>query len=265
MDPTKNRAVYDSIGKGYDTTRRADPYIAGRLLHHLSPKPNEKYLELGCGSGNYTLALKNAGLTMTGVDISQQMLGRAYQKDPSIDWVFANVESLPFGNNVFSGASCVLAIHHFANIKVAFKEAARVLAEGPLVIFTATAEQMQAYWLNEYFPNAMNKSIIQMPGQKALEEALHGAGFSQIVWEPYEIRSDLQDFFLYIGKNRPELYLDARIRQGSSTFSSLSNPQEVEKGCAQLDRDIRSGRILKVAASYTKRTLGDYMFVAARK
>ena len=163
MDPTKNTAVYDSIAKGYDITRRADPYIAGRLLHHLSPKPNEKYLDLGCGSGNYTLVLKNAGLTLTGADISQQMLNLAHQKDPSIDWVFANVESLPFGDKSFSGATCVLAIHHFANIKAAFKEAARVLAEGPLVVFTATAEQMEVYWLNEYFPDAMKKSIIQMP------------------------------------------------------------------------------------------------------
>ena len=28
--------LYDSIGVGYDTTRRADPYIASRLWHHLN-------------------------------------------------------------------------------------------------------------------------------------------------------------------------------------------------------------------------------------
>jgi ubiquinone/menaquinone biosynthesis C-methylase UbiE len=258
-------ALYDAFGQSYDVTRRADPYIASRVLYHLDPKPSGKYLDLGCGSGNYTLALKNAGLTLTGADISQPMLNRAHQKDPSIDWVFANVESLPFGDNVFSGATCVLAIHHFANIKAAFKEAARVLAEGPLVIFTATAEQLEEYWLYEYFPHAMKKSIIQMPRRIAVEEALHEAGFGQIVWEPYVIRDDLQDFFLYIGKNRPELYLDARIRLGSSTFSSLADPNEIEIGCAQLDRDIRSGRIQQVITSYANREEGDYLFVVARK
>jgi SAM-dependent methyltransferase len=258
-------ALYDAIGQSYDVTRRADPYIAGRLLHHLSPKANEIYLDLGCGSGNYTLALKNAGLTLTGADISQQMLNRAYQKDPSIDWVFANVESLPFGNNVFYGGTCILAIHHFARIKTAFKEVARVIGKGPFVIFTATAAQMEGYWLNEYFPDAMRKSIIQMPGKQDIKEALREAGFGQIVWEPYEIRDDLQDFFLYIGKNRPELYLDARIRLGSSTFSSLADPNEIEIGCAQLDRDIRSGRIQQVITSYANREEGDYLFVVARK
>src|ERR1039458_10220187 len=113
-------ALYDIIAQGYDVTRRADQFITSRLVYHLSPKANEIYLDLGCGSGNYTLALKGAGATITGVDISEPMLKIAQQKDRSIDWVFANVESLPFGDSVFSGATCVLAIHHFANIKAAF-------------------------------------------------------------------------------------------------------------------------------------------------
>ena len=41
---------YDTIGVGYDVTRRADPYIAGRLAHHLAIGAESTYLDVACGS-----------------------------------------------------------------------------------------------------------------------------------------------------------------------------------------------------------------------
>ena len=40
---------YDTIGVGYDATRRADPYIAGRLAHHLAIGAESTYLDVACG------------------------------------------------------------------------------------------------------------------------------------------------------------------------------------------------------------------------
>ncbi|MGH7864683.1 MAG: hypothetical protein ACREQB_06815 [Candidatus Binataceae bacterium] len=57
-------ALYDRIGTTYDATRRADPYLLGRLLHHLSPALDRMHLDLGCGTGNYTAALRRAGISM---------------------------------------------------------------------------------------------------------------------------------------------------------------------------------------------------------
>ena len=54
-------ARYDTIGVGYDATRRADPYIAGRLAHHLAIGAESTYLDVACGSGNYTVALAGLG------------------------------------------------------------------------------------------------------------------------------------------------------------------------------------------------------------
>ena len=47
-------AVYDKIGKTYDQTRKADPEISAKIINFLSPKENGCYLDVGCGSGNYT-------------------------------------------------------------------------------------------------------------------------------------------------------------------------------------------------------------------
>jgi hypothetical protein len=44
---------YDTIGIGYDTTRRAGPRIAGRLLALLEPVAGGLYLDIACGTGNF--------------------------------------------------------------------------------------------------------------------------------------------------------------------------------------------------------------------
>ena len=46
-----NMVLYDSIGRGYDTTRKADPYITGRLLRYLEPVPGGRYTDFACGTG----------------------------------------------------------------------------------------------------------------------------------------------------------------------------------------------------------------------
>ncbi|HAI99062.1 MAG TPA: methyltransferase type 11, partial [Dehalococcoidia bacterium] len=51
------------------------------------------------------------------------------------------------------------------------------------------------------------KSIEQMPALDLVTGALTQAGFTSIDTEGFDIRDDLQDFFLYSGKYRPEMYL----------------------------------------------------------
>ena len=53
--------LYDSIGTSYQTTRRADAAIVSALAAHLGLCTDGRYLDLGCGSGNYTRALAARG------------------------------------------------------------------------------------------------------------------------------------------------------------------------------------------------------------
>jgi hypothetical protein len=78
------------------------------------------------------------------------------------------------------------------------------------------------------------------------------------------VRHDLQDFFLYSGKHRPEIYLDPRVRTGISTFAALADAAEVEDGCQRLSQDIESGRLAEVMAGY-QHAQGDYLFVISAK
>jgi len=256
---------YDKIGVGYNQTRKADPYLSERLYHHLSPLQNGLYLDIGCGTGNYTIALSQKGLMIDGIDPSIEMLKVARSKNSKIKWLQATAEDVPVATQSIDGIICSLTIHHWHDLSSAFKELHRVLKpKGKVVIFTSTPEQMKGYWLNHYFPKMLQDSIQQMPSEEVVLSAMKDVGFSNIVTEQYNVKTDLQDLFLYAGKNYPKLYLDSQVRNGISSFSSLANSEEVETGLEKLEEDISSNEITKVIDWYSNEP-GDYLYIIAEK
>lgn len=258
-------AKYDSIGSGYDDTRRADPYLLERLLYLLNPEIGKSYLDIGCGTGNYTSALFQKGFDFIGIDPSEKMLSEAKQRNPNINWQLGTAEEIPFGNNSFDGIIATLTIHHWTSLEKSFAEISRVLkTDGRMVIFTSTPIQMKGYWLNHYFPQLLETSIAQMPAMEAIEEAIGKSGLKIVETKKYSVKDDLQDGFLYIGKNRPELYFEEKIRNGISSFMSLSNAEEVGSGLEKLKSGIADGKFEKIKQRY-ENAFGDYLFIVIGK
>lgn len=260
-----NNVLYDSIGIDYNQTRKADPFLTERLFSLLAPRENSNFLDVGCGTGNYTVALASKGYTFYGVDPSEIMLAEAKRKSDSIFWTQATVEDLPFKNEFFGGALASLTTHHWKSLEAGFAEVYRVLERGGnFIIFTAFPEQMEGYWLNYYFPKMLKDSIAVMPGRRKVKQALEAVGFRVVKKEKYFIQPDLQDLFLYSGKYRPFLYLNAQVRKGISSFSALANKKEVEEGLQKLSSDLASGDFAQIAKKY-ENNLGDYCFLTAAK
>lgn len=134
---------------------------------------------------------------------------------------------------------------------------------GHIVIFTSTPKQMKGYWLNHYFPKMLD-SMLQMQSFESAKNDMINSGFSEIETELYNIKPNLKDLFLYCGKQNPKLYLNPVIRQGISSFSSLANKNEVEKGLIKLENDIANKSINKIIESYDN-DLGDYLFIFGEK
>ena len=76
--------LYDRIGSGYDVTRRPDPIIAGRLGHHLALETDGNYLDIACGTGNYTFTLAAVGGSWTGIELSAKMIAEARGKSSQV-------------------------------------------------------------------------------------------------------------------------------------------------------------------------------------
>ncbi len=97
--------MYERIGSGYDPTRRADPYIAGQIARHLSLEEGRTYLDVACGTGNYSGALAAQGGSWAGVDLATRMIGQARQKTLAVHWALAKAENLPFVSRAFTAAN----------------------------------------------------------------------------------------------------------------------------------------------------------------
>ena len=256
-------AIYNEIGVNYDITRNADPRIVHKLAELAEIEPNKKYLDIACGTGNYTIELSKCGGEWFGFDQSEKMLHEAKLKTNTITWSCFDVAKLDYDDEKFDGAICSLAIHHFSNLSLALIEIARVLKpNSKLVIFTSTPEQMQNYWLIEYFPAMMKKSCKQMPSILSIKNASAASTLKIVAVEPFFIEPNLKDFFLYSGKFRPSIYLSKNVRDGISSFINFCSKSELKSGLANLEADIESG---KINATPINDNLGDYMFITLKK
>jgi SAM-dependent methyltransferase len=258
------QALYDAIGTGYGRTRRADPGISASLASHLQLQPDGDYLDLACGSGNYTLALAARRGRWIGLDESATMLAQARQRASHVGWVRGDARALPLPDSCVDGVICTLALHHFGTLEAPLAELRRVLRPGGrLVVFTAFAEQMQHYWLAHYFPRMLADSAAKMLARAAVESALRGAGFARCELQPFHVDAGLQDLFLYAGKQRPALYLDAAVRANISSFATLCSADELAAGLAALRADLDSGS-WAARVPQGNSADGDYAFVIAR-
>ncbi len=256
---------YDTIGINYNTTRKVDPYLFTRMYTLLNPTTHGMYLDIGCGTGNYTSAFAEKGYNFIGIDPSEKMLNVAKAKNKNVIWKFGKAEQIDLPNDSIDGCIASLTLHHWYNLDQGFSELKRVLKkEGKIIVLTATPNQMKGYWLTHYFPKMLADSIKQMPSFKQITSCLQKNNLELEVTEKYDIRPDLQDLFLYSGKHNPSLYLNSQVRNGISSFSSLANTKEVKIGLSTLKDDIGSGRVNDIISKY-KNTDGDYLFLVIKK
>ncbi len=254
------KALYDSIGDGYDSTRQPDPYLVSRLMYHLQPQPGKRYADFGCGTGNYTIALHRQGVDLAGIDISAHMLEQAQTKAPEMKWIQADINDLPFKDGHYHGGVATLTVHHWTDLSRGFREVARVIKGGHLVLFTSLPAQMRGYWLHHYFPQMMQRSMEQMPSMEMLSAAFDLAELQIVAKEKYFVEPDLQDWFLYSGKFDANVYLNKQRRDGISSFRKLCPPDELQSGLDQLQQDIDSGAITSIRQRYANDE-GDYLFI----
>jgi ubiquinone/menaquinone biosynthesis C-methylase UbiE len=105
------------------------------------PERYERSLEIGSGTGYFTLNMLRAGLIgeATCTDISAGMLAtlsaNAERLGLEVETVAADAERLPFANESFDLVLGHAILHHIPDLPRAFEEFARVLAPGGTLLF----------------------------------------------------------------------------------------------------------------------------------
>jgi len=272
-------ALYDDIGLCYDCTRRADDAIINKFIDYFGANKQGHYLEIGCGTANYLISMIEKGFkSIVGLDPSEYMLNVARKKccDKGINrepgsWIHVGAENMPFLHDTFDGVYCIHALHHIKRKKRAavFKDLFYMLRNGgSLVLFTNSHAQINRYWLNHYFPNAMETLKSYMPDVSVLEQELWTAGFRDIKPEPFYIDDKLTDLFLYSMKHKPEAYLNEKFRNNMSLFKvKATDREEIKKGVDLLSKDCLSGEAYNIIgkSEYDNNGIGDYLFLVCKK
>ena len=259
------KAKYDVIGIDYNLTRKADPYLVSRFLVLLNPNPKGQYLDIGCGTGNYTSEFQKKGFSFIGIDPSTEMLKAAKLQNEFIDFRIGTSEQTDLDDVTMDGITISLSVHHWPDLERSFKELCRVLKEdGNMVLFTSAPEQMEGYWLNHYFPKTLQASKRQMPSIENIILAMEAGGLEITGSEYYSVKPDIHDLFLYSGKHDPERYFNEQFRKGISSFSDLGIVEEIESGLQQLRADIITGKVKEVMKAY-ENNRGDYLYITACK
>ena len=133
---------YDSKwGINYDEVGQAQ--VVGKLRKALGHEPRRyrRALEIGAGTGYFTLNLLRAGVITEGVatDISPGML-RALERSArelgeSVETAACQATELPFADDEFDLVFGHAVLHHLTDLDAAFREFGRVLRPGGVVAF----------------------------------------------------------------------------------------------------------------------------------
>ncbi|MGD0272246.1 MAG: methyltransferase domain-containing protein [Gaiellaceae bacterium] len=108
------------------------------VIDQLAVKPDDRILEVGCGSGaaSATAASRATGGFVAAVDISPVMVAQTRRRCRKAiaagraEVVQAPAEQLPFKDESFTGAFAVFTLHHWADPKQGLSELRRVLRPG---------------------------------------------------------------------------------------------------------------------------------------
>jgi ubiquinone/menaquinone biosynthesis C-methylase UbiE len=122
---------------------RCIDYAAGRFAHvaGCAGWPYERSLELGCGTGFFTLNLKLAGVLDEGhvTDLSPGMVEVAQRNARSLGFEVegrvADAERLPYDDDSFDLVIGHAVLHHIPDVEQSFREVLRVLKPGGRFVF----------------------------------------------------------------------------------------------------------------------------------
>ena len=217
---------YDTIGRTYTATRRADPRIEQQI--HAALGAARTVVNIGAGTGSY----EPTDRFVAAVEPSPVMLAqRAPGAAPAVQGVG---DALPFPDDTFDAALASLTIHHWPDWQAGIAEVLRVASR--IVIFTWDPTMERDFWLvDEYLPELAGTTATDGPPLDEIADALGSARVESV-----PIPADCADGFFAAFWARPEAYLDPTVQAGISCFT-LFDEAWFRTGIERLGADLASG------------------------
>ncbi|MCL2789161.1 MAG: methyltransferase domain-containing protein [Desulfobulbus sp.] len=140
MQPSRFDTWTDRYDHWFTTPvgRLVKHYEAALLFDLLDPRPGERLLDAGCGTGIFTQDVLDRGSLLTGIDLSIPMLTGAIDRMRSSGFaaLCADLCALPFADGSFDKVFSMTAIEFVADGSKVMAELDRVARRGGRVVVT---------------------------------------------------------------------------------------------------------------------------------
>lgn len=219
---TKNFSRYAYL---YDKYADVQRQAAMELLHQTKKDNFERILELGCGTGNYTLLLHEKFNTaeIKAVDICEKMIAVAKGKlgDKDIEFMIEDAEELNL-NEEFDLVTSNACFQWFEDLEIALLRYKALLKEDGIISFSVFGPQTFQE-LNSSIKSVLGNASIPVDGfmskekvEKILLENFRGIRIKEIEYkEDFVSLKDLLDKIKYTGTRgnglEKKLYFSRRI------------------------------------------------------
>lgn len=157
----KEAGLYDSW---YDTKLGSfiDKVETDLAFKLFNPKKGMKILDIGCGTGNFSMKLAEKGCKVIGIDISDEMLSRAREKAEKLglDIEFYNMDvyNLDFEDQTFDAAFSMAAFEFIKKPEMALNEIFRVVKSGSEVMIGTINKDSE--WGQLYLSEEVQKNTV---------------------------------------------------------------------------------------------------------
>ena len=181
------KSYFDSRADGYDRERNAGPIsmLVSKekkiVMSILDPRKDEDILDAGCGSGYYSLLVKEAGAHPFGVDFSEKMVEELKKK--GIPGQVANLETLSLEKK-FDKVVCGGALEFTQQPEKALQAMSRHLKPGGKLVLVYPRKSLAGF-IYRLFHRSHGVSI-HLFTREGLNKRLEKAGMREIK----TIRSD---------------------------------------------------------------------------
>jgi demethylmenaquinone methyltransferase / 2-methoxy-6-polyprenyl-1,4-benzoquinol methylase len=212
------REMFTSIAPRYDLlnhvlsfhTDRLWWWRAARTFDSILKRPDARVLDLCCGTGDMTFALRrraNSGnQQMVGADFSHAMLQRAAVKGrgTTLRWIEADALRLPFPDGHFDLVTAAFGFRNLADYDAGLREMVRVLGPGGEcgILDFGEPRGLLGKFYRIYFKKVLPRvgtvisgvqgpykylpaSVERFPSPEEMQERMRGAGFREASWTPY--------------------------------------------------------------------------------
>ncbi len=180
---------YDSCAEDYDRARRRETnleldLVTGRL------EQGAKVLDIGCGAGVPITKTLAERYSVTGVDISSEMVRRARKNVPEASFIHNDIMTMEFPPDEFNAVVSFYAVFHLPREEHPglFKRIHEWLKPGGYLLATVAVFNEAAYTEDDFFGETMYwsnysldeyRDILTETGFKLLETTTIGHGYNE--------------------------------------------------------------------------------------